>query len=98
MQKQHLDSFSTLQKLLDVKELTTYEKLLCVVLTVSANGKNECEPTVNTLAQLCSCSHRQIRRALKLLEAKGYVARTAQFIEADNNTQAANKYILQFVG
>jgi hypothetical protein len=98
MQKQHLDSFSTFQKLLDVKELTTYERLLYVALTVSANGKTECEPTVNTLARLCGCSYRQVRRALTLLEAKGYIARTAQFTGVEGNTQVANKYILRFVG
>jgi MarR-like DNA-binding transcriptional regulator SgrR of sgrS sRNA len=98
MQKQHLDSVATFQKLLDVKELTTYERLLYVALTVSANGKTECEPTVNTLARLCGCSYRQIMRALTLLEAKGYVTRTAQFTGAENNAQTANKYILRFAG
>ena len=96
MQRQHIDSFFTFQRILDAKELTTYEKLLCLALTVSADGGTECDPTVKTLARLCSCSPRQVMRLLKSLEAKGYITKIAQFIEAEDNAQSANKYILRF--
>jgi DNA-binding MarR family transcriptional regulator len=96
VQRQHIDSLFTFQKILNAEELATYEKLLCLVLSVAANGETECEPTVRTLARLCSCSYHQILRTLKSLEAKGYVTRIAQFIEAENNAPTANKYILRF--
>jgi DNA-binding MarR family transcriptional regulator len=96
VQRQHTDSFSIFQKVLNAEELATYEKLLCLALTVSADGEAECEPTVRVLARLCSCSYAQILRTLKSLEAKGYIMRIAQFIEAENNAPTANKYILRF--
>jgi DNA-binding MarR family transcriptional regulator len=96
MQKQHLNSFLTYQKLLDVKELTTYEKLLYVALTVSADGKTECEPSVKTLARLCSCSPHQVTWVLNSLQEKGHITRVAQFSEAENNAQMTNRYILHF--
>jgi DNA-binding MarR family transcriptional regulator len=96
MHGQNIDSFSTFQKVLDAKELTTYEKLLCLALTVSADGGTECDPTIKTLARLCGCSPRQVMRTLKSLEAKGYITKIAQFIEAENNAPTANKYILRF--
>jgi DNA-binding MarR family transcriptional regulator len=98
MQGQSVNSVATFQKLLNVKELTTYEKILYVALAVSAGGKTECEPTVSRLAQLCGCSYRQINRALKSLEEKEYITRSAQFIKAENNAQTANRYILRFGG
>jgi DNA-binding MarR family transcriptional regulator len=79
MQSQHFDSLSTFQKLLNVQDLTTYERLLYVALTVSAGGEIECDPTVRTLARLCGCSPRQISRALNSLEAKGYITKIAQY-------------------
>ena len=98
MQKQYIDSLSTFQKLLNVEELTTYERLLYVALAVSAGGKTECDPTIRALARLCGCSSRQASRALKSLEAKEYITKIAQYLNAESNTQTANKYILQFVG
>lgn len=98
MQGQQINSLSTFQKLLGVKELTVYERLLYVALAVSAGGETECDPTVRTLTQLCGCSSRQIMRTLKSLEAKGYITKVAQYLEAENNTQTANKYTLQLLG
>jgi DNA-binding MarR family transcriptional regulator len=96
MQRQHIDSFSTFQKLLNVQDLTTYERLLYIALTVSAEGKTECDPTIKTLARLCGCCPHQVMQTLKSLEAKKFITKIAQYIEAENNAQTANKYILQF--
>jgi DNA-binding MarR family transcriptional regulator len=96
MYGQGIDSFSIFQKVFDAEELTTNEKVLCLALAVSADGKTECEPTIKTLARLCSCSPHQVMRVLKSLEAKGYITKIAQFIEAENNAPTANKYILRF--
>jgi DNA-binding MarR family transcriptional regulator len=98
MWEQHIGNFLTFQKMLNVKELTTYEKLSCLALILSADGGTECDPTVKTLARLCSCSPHHVMRVLKSLEAKGYITKIAQFIEAENNARTANKYILRFGG
>jgi DNA-binding MarR family transcriptional regulator len=98
MQGQCIDSIATFQKLLTVKELTTYERLLYVALTVSTDGKTECYATVGTLARLCGCSSRQVARALKSLETKRYITRVAQFFKSETHARTANKYILHFGG
>jgi DNA-binding MarR family transcriptional regulator len=95
MQK-HVNEVPIFQKLLNIKGFTTYEKLLSVALTSLADGETECQPSVKTLARLCGCSPHKIIQVLKSLEAKGYITKIAQFIEAENNAQTVNKYILRF--
>jgi DNA-binding MarR family transcriptional regulator len=98
MQREHIGNFSTFQKLLNVRELTAYERLLYVALTVLAGEETECSPTIKTLARLCNCTPRHAIRVLRALEAKGYITRVAQYVGDENNVPTANKYILRFAG
>lgn len=73
------------------KGIGTYEKLLYSILCGFAD-KNGCAfPTVKYLAELASCSDRQVRRALGGLESAGLVSRHPQ---KGPNGQIANVYMI----
>ncbi|MDR3165291.1 MAG: helix-turn-helix domain-containing protein [Synergistaceae bacterium] len=91
-----MNSLHCLHKILSQIRFTTYEKLLSIALLVSADGKRECSPSIKELADYCSCSDRQVVRALKNLENMGYISREAQFIEVEHNARTTNKYVLHF--
>lgn len=56
--------------------LSTYDKMIYVVLCSFASARNQkCFPSVSTIAGRASCSERQVRRALTVLEQRGYIER-----------------------
>ena len=56
--------------------LSTHDKMIYVVLCSFASARNrECYPSVATIAKRASCSERQVRRSLTVLEERRYIER-----------------------
>ncbi len=66
------------------------DKLLLIVLSDYADAKNQCYPSLDTLAKLCCCSKSPIQRAVKrLIEDK--------FISVEKLGKGIKKYNLYTV-
>ncbi len=67
-------------------DLTTYEKMVYVALCAFASREDTCYPSVKKLAEAASCSDRQVRRCLDVLERRGFIAREERFCSDEGQT------------
>jgi hypothetical protein len=74
-------------------DLSTYERMVYVVLCSYASREGECFPSLETVASGSGCSVRQVQRALRVLEEKGVLRCQAQYRPQDKR-QTANVYSL----
>ena len=72
-------------------DLSTYERMVYVVLCSYASREGECFPSLETVASGSGCSVRQVQRALRVLEEKGVLRCLAQYRPQDKR-QTANVY------
>jgi hypothetical protein len=63
-------------RVLQDEDLSTYDKMIYITLCSFASARDrECFPAIGTIARRASCSERQVRISLGVLEALGYIAR-----------------------
>jgi len=74
-------------------DLSTYERMVYVVLCSYASREGECFPSLETVASGAGCSVRQVQRALRVLEEKGILRCLAQYRPGDMR-QTANVYTI----
>ena len=74
-------------------DLSTYERMVYVVLCSYASREGECFPSLETVASGSGCSVRQVQRALRGLEEKGIIRCLANFRPGDMR-QTANVYTI----
>ena len=74
-------------------------KLVLVYLSRVSDRKGVSFPSVATVALRCGCCPNSARRALKELEAAGYIAITARTLptQRGNRVHTSNAYTLLFV-
>jgi hypothetical protein len=64
-------------RVLEDGDLSTYDKMIYIALCSFASSRDrECFPAVSTIAKRASCSERQVRVSLGVLEDLGYIQRT----------------------
>jgi predicted transcriptional regulator len=67
-------------------DLSTYEKLVYIVLCSHARKDGLCYPSVKKIAAEASCSRAKVFEALKILEERGIITRRTQVFEGRGQT------------
>lgn len=65
---------------------TIYQKMMYVMLRQYINDKNQCFPSVKTLAEECSMSVAKATEVLKELEEKKIITKTSRYLESGGQT------------
>jgi biotin operon repressor len=76
------------------KNLSPYERLVCIDLLTYADSENNCYPSISRIAEDLGISESTVRRAIKELEAKGYI--TIESRKDDIGRDMSNQYHLAY--
>jgi len=85
-------------ELIDNLQLTTYEKMIYIVLVRHTNEDSNCFPSMSTISKKAGCSVATVKRTVKSLEDKSLIKKVTRRIEGKKENDSNLYYIMSAKG
>lgn len=90
--------FMVENELIDNLQLTTYEKMIYIVLVRHSNEDSSCFPSILTISKKAGCSVATVKRTIKSLEEKLLIKKVTRKVEGKKENNSNLYYIMSAKG
>lgn len=90
--------FMVENELIDNLQLTTYEKMIYIVLVRHSNEDSSCFPSILTISKKAGCSVATVKRTIKSLEEKLLIKKVNRKVEGKKENNSNLYYIMSAKG
>ncbi|MBU5308421.1 helix-turn-helix domain-containing protein [Clostridioides mangenotii] len=90
--------FMVENELIDNLQLTTYEKMIYIVLVRHTNEDSNCFPSMSTISKKAGCSVATVKRTVKSLEDKSLIKKVTRKVEGKKENNSNLYYIMSAKG
>ncbi len=90
--------FMVENELIDNLQLTTYEKMIYIVLVRHSNEDSSCFPSILTISKKAGCSVATVKRTIKSLEEKLLIKKVTRKVEGKKENNSNLYYVMSAKG
>jgi DnaD/phage-associated family protein len=90
--------FMVENELIDNLQLTTYEKMIYIVLVRHSNEDSSCFPSILTISKKAGCSVATVKRTIKSLEEKLLIKKITRKVEGKKENNSNLYYVMSAKG